>query len=103
MPADPSITSAPSRHHGNGDAPYACSQRQQPPARADWALEYGYCRTSLDHHPQAHRVGSADPRCPANCAHKAPEAVAVRFTKLFEWQGAPAAAKMAREERSRHG
>lgn len=97
MPADPSITSAPSVHHTDGATPYACSQRQQPPARADWSIDYGgFCRTSLDHHQVGHKVGSADPRCPADCAHKAPEAVAVRFTKLFHWQGAQAGAKMAR-------
>lgn len=96
MPADPSITSAPSVHHTEGTAPYPCSQRQQPPARADWSIDYGFCRTSLDHHQDSRLVGSADPRCPASCAHKAPASVAVRFTKLFNWQGAQAAAKMAR-------
>lgn len=97
MPADNSLSQAPSAHHGNGDAPYACSKRQQPPGRADFAIDYGgYCRTSLDHHPASHKVGSTDPRCPPDCAHKAPKSVAIRFTKLFVWQGAQAAAKMAR-------
>lgn len=101
MPADPSISSAPSKHHGNGDAPYWCSRAPRPPG-ADWAIQHGgYCRTSLDHHPASHKVGSADPRCPANCAHKAPQAVAERFTKLFGWQGAASAAAYARQERAR--
>lgn len=100
MPVDPSISSAPSVHHTSGTAPYVCSQRQQPPASADWAIPYGsYCRTSLDHHPERHKVGSADPRCPTSCPHKAPEAVAVRFTKLFISSGAQIAAKMARGAR----
>lgn len=98
MPADPSISSAPSARHGNGDAPYACSARQEPPASADWAIAYGsYCRTSLDHHKAAHKVGSSDPRCPANCPHKAPNGVAVLFTETFNQRGAQAAAQMARE------
>lgn len=97
MPADPSIPSAPSARHGNGDAPYACSTRQDPPARADYAIDYGYCRTSLDHHKAAHKVGRSDPRCPANCPHKAPHGVAVLFTETFNQRGAQAAAQMARE------
>lgn len=97
MPADPSITSAPSARHGNGDAPYACSKREKAPSSADWALSYGYCRTSLDHHKAAHKVGSSDPRCPAKCPHKAPEGVAVLFTEIFTQRGAQAAAQMARE------
>lgn len=100
MPVDPSVSSAPSAHHTSGTAPYVCSQRQQPPARADWSIDFGsYCRTSLDYHPPSHLVGSADPRCPAGCAHKAPEAVAIRFTKLFAGPGAQIAAKMARGAR----
>lgn len=99
MPADPSIPSAPSAHHGNGDAPYLCSSRPSAPAHADWSLSYGYCRTSLDHHKAAHKVGSSDPRCPANCPHKAPEGVAVLFTAIFNKRdgGAAKAAEMARE------
>ena len=100
MPADPSISSAPSARHGNGDAPYACSAREKAPASADWAIAYGgYCRTSLDHHKAAHKVGSSDPRCPANCPHKAPEGVAALFTAIFNKRdgGAAKAAQMARE------
>lgn len=98
MPADPSISSAPSARHGNGDAPYACSAREKAPASADWAIAYGgYCRTSLDHHKAAHKVGSSDPRCPADCPHKAPNGVAVLFTETFNQRGAQAAAQMARE------
>lgn len=100
MPVDPSVSSAPSVHHTSGTAAYPCSQRQLPPARADWSLDYGsYCRTSLDHHPAEHKVGSADPRCPASCPHKAPEKVAARFTKLFSGPGVAIAAKMARGAR----
>lgn len=97
MPADPSIPSAPSAHHGNGDAPYPCSSRASAPAHAAFAINYGgYCRTSLDHHKAAHKVGSSDPRCPANCPHKAPNGVAVLFTETFTQRGAQAAAQMAR-------
>lgn len=106
MPADPSITSAPSIHHRDGASPYACSARQKPPASADWSLNYGgYCRTSLDHHKAAHRVGSSDPRCPATCPHKAPEGVAVLFTAIFNKQhdgGAAKAAAMARSFKERN-
>lgn len=100
MPVDPSITSAPSAHHGNGNAPYACSQQDAPPG-ALWAIDYGYCRNSLDLHLPADRVGSSDPRCPADCQHKAPHSVAVMFSKQFAWRGALAAAAMARQHRSR--
>ena len=100
MPADPSISSAPSALHGDGDAPYACSAREKAPASADWSIQFGgYCRTSLDHHKAAHKVGSSDPRCPANCPHKAPEGVAVLFSAIFNKRdgGAAKAAQMARE------
>lgn len=100
MPADPSITSAPSEHHGNGDAPYPCSSRPSAPPHAAFSINYGgYCRTSLDHHKAAHKVGSSDPRCPADCPHKAPEGVAVLFTAIFNKRdgGAEKAAQMARE------
>lgn len=99
MPADPSIPSGPSAHHGNGDAPYPCSVKG--PGRAAFAIDYGFCRTSLDHHPASDKVGSSDPRCPAKCPHKAPEAVAIRFTKLFNWHGAASAARMARKEKGK--
>ena len=98
MPADPSIPSAPSIHHRDGASPYACSAREKPPASAEFSIDYGgYCRTSLDHHKAAHKVGSRDPRCPATCPHKAPEGVAVMFTEIFNLRGAKAAAEMARE------
>lgn len=97
MPADPSISSAPSALHGNGDDPYACSNRVSAPSHPVWGLDYGYCRTSLDHHKAAHKVGSSDPRCPTECPHKAPEGVAVLFTEIFTQRGAQAAAQMARE------
>lgn len=42
------------------------------------------------------KVGSSDPRCPANCPHKASEGVAVLFTEIFNLHGAKAAAEMAR-------
>lgn len=97
MPADPSITSAPSVHHTSGTAPYVCSTREKPPAIAEWSINYaGYCRTSLDKHGPDSKVGSSDPRCPAECKHKAPEGVAVLFTEIFNKRGAQAAAEMAR-------
>lgn len=98
MPADPSISSAPSVHHTSGIEPYVCSTREKPPAIASWGIQYGgYCRTSLDHHKASHKVGSSDPRCPDDCPHKAPEGVAVLFTAKFHKKGAQAAAQMARE------
>lgn len=97
MPCDPSITTAPSIHHTEGSTPYSCSTRKDHPARAEWAINYGgYCRTSLDYHKAAHKVGSSDPRCPTTCPHKAPEGVAVLFTEIFNTRGAKAAAEMAR-------
>lgn len=101
MPADPSISNAPSAHHGNGDKPYPCAAWPAPPG-APWSVDYGYCRTSLDLHQPHERIGSTDPRCPVDCQHKAPEGVAVKFSKQFAWRGAVAAAAMARKHRETH-
>ena len=99
MPVDPAAGYAPPR---TGDGPYPCSAWAQPPgAGNDWARQHGYCRTSLDLHAPADKIGSSDPRCPASCAHKAPQAVAVTFSKQFAWRGAQAAADGARKAREK--
>lgn len=98
MPADNTLNQAPSAKHGNGDSPYPCHAQKNPPGPrgAVWAINYGYCRTSLDHHPLHHLQGSSDPRCPSDCPHKAPRAVAKEFGGVFAREGAVAAAEWAR-------
>lgn len=86
MPADSSITQGPSAKHGNGDAPYPCSQANQAPG-ATWAIDYGYCRHSLDQ-----LAGRDDRRCPADCQHKAPGPVAEKFIQVYRAEGNAAAA-----------
>ena len=93
MPADTSLNQAPSAMHGDAAKPYRCHQDDNPPG-AEWAIDHGYCRHSLDT-----LVGRDDPRCPADCKHKAPPAVVTQFDKLFWWHGAAKAAKWAREQR----
>ena len=93
MPADTSLNQAPSAHHGSAARPYACHTDARPPG-AEFAIDYGFCRTSLDV-----LTGSTDPRCPADCRHKAPAAVVAQFDKLFAWRGASAAAAWARAQR----
>lgn len=95
MPADTSLTDQPSAYHGSATQPYPCSARATPPGAA-WAIQYGYCRNSLDA-----LTGSTDPRCPADCQHKAPAGVVARFQKQFEWRGAAAAAAWARTQRKK--
>ena len=92
MPADNSL---PQSSPLNSDAsrPYTCHARPKPPG-AEFAINYGYCRHGLDT-----LVGRDDPRCPADCPHKAPAAVVTQFDKLFWWHGAAKAAKWAREQR----
>ena len=92
MPADNSL---PQSSPLNSDAsrPYTCHARPKPPG-AEFAINYGYCRHSLDY-----LVGCTDPRCPAECRHKAPLSVMAQFQKMFQWRGAAAAAKYAREQR----
>ena len=92
MPADPTMP-ALTAHHGDAAKPYRCHQDDNPPG-AEWAIDYGYCRHSLDV-----LTGSTDPRCPQTCPHKAPAAVAAQFDKLFLLHGAAKAAKWAREQR----
>lgn len=95
MPVDPAAGHAPPR---TGDGPYPCSAWARPPGAGNaWARQHGYCRTSLDLHKTEDKIGSSDPRCPASCAHKAPQAVAVTFSKQFAWRGAEAAAALARQ------
>ena len=93
MPADTSLNQAPSAHHGSAARPYACHTDARPPG-AEFAIDYGFCRTSLDT-----LTGSTDPRCPADCRHKAPPMVVAQFDKLFAWRGASAAAAWARAQR----
>lgn len=92
MPADLTMPERTERH-GDAARPYRCHADDRPPC-AEWAINYGYCRHSLDV-----LTGSTDPRCPQTCPHKAPAAVAAQFDKLFHWRGASAAAAWARAQR----
>lgn len=92
MPADLTMPERTERH-GDAARPYRCHADDQPPG-AEFAIDYGFCRHSLDT-----LIGSTDPRCPADCRHKAPAAVAAQFDKLFWWHGAAAAAAWARAQR----
>lgn len=92
MPADLTMPER-TAHHGDAARPYHCRQDARPPG-AERATDYGYCRHSLDV-----LSGVDDPRCPADCRHKAPAAVAQQFDKLFHWRGAAAAAEWARAQR----
>ncbi len=98
MPADESLQQTPSAHHGDASKPYPCSQADAPPGSA-WGIDYGYCRTSLDNRPLADKVGSSDPRCPADCKHKATKAVAMQFQRLFLMHGAQTAAAFVRRKK----
>ena len=95
MPADASLTSAPSARHGSAQNPYPCHTADKPPGDAGF-IDHGYCRNSLDA-----LTGSTDPRCPAGCKHKAPAGVVARFDKQFMWRGAAAAAKWARQQKEK--
>ena len=92
MPADLTMPERTERH-GDAARPYRCHTDARPPG-AEFAIDYGFCRTSLDA-----LTGSTDPRCPADCRHKAPAAVVTQFDKLFHWRGAEAAAGWARAQR----
>ena len=92
MPADLTMPERTERH-GDAARPYRCHADDRPPG-AEFAINYGFCRTSLDV-----LTGSTDPRCPADCPHKAPAAVVTQFDKLFAWRGASAAAALARAQR----
>lgn len=94
MPVDPSLSDAPSQLHGSDKLPYPCHAWTKPQG-AEWAIQYGFCRHSLDV-----LSGVNDPRCPADCKHKAPISIAVQFDKLFKWRGAEAAAEWARAQRN---
>ena len=92
MPADLTMPERTERH-GDAARPYRCHADDRPPG-AEFAIDYGFCRTSLDA-----LIGSTDPRCPQTCPHKAPAAVVTQFDKLFHWRGASAAAAWARAQR----
>ena len=92
MPADLSMPERTERH-GDAARPYRCHADDRPPG-AEFAINYGYCRHGLDA-----LVGRDDPRCPADCRHKAPAAVVTQFDKLFHWRGAAAAAGWSRAQR----
>ena len=92
MPADLTMPERTERH-GDAARPYRCHADDRPPG-AEFAIDYGFCRTSLDA-----LIGSTDPRCPQTCPHKAPATVVAQFDKLFSWRGAAAAAAWARAQR----
>lgn len=93
MPADATLNGAPTARHGNAVLPYPCHARTTPPGGQGF-IDHGYCRTSLDS-----LVGSTDPRCPADCKHKAPASLVARFEKRFMWHGAQAAAAWAKKQK----
>lgn len=97
MPADNTLPQVSSPHHGSASRPYPCSRWPEPPG-ADWAIKYGYCRSSLDWHGLNSKLGSGDPRCPSTCPHKAPHDVAVGFNGVFAELGAQGAAEWTREQ-----
>lgn len=100
MPADESLSQEPTaKTHGDGVSPYQCSKAAKPPRAAAWSIDYGYCRTSIDHWPASYQQGSSDPRCPATCPHKAPESVALEFAQVYATHGAKEAAAMARKHK----
>ena len=92
MPADLTMPERTERH-GDAARPYRCHADDRPPG-AEFAIDYGFCRTSLDA-----LTGSTDPRCPQTCPHKAPATVVAQFDKLFAWRGAAAAAGWSRAQR----
>ena len=75
MPADLTMPERTERH-GDAARPYGCYYDRRPPG-AEFAIDYGYCRHSLDT-----LVGRDDPRCPAACPHKAPAAVVTQFDRV---------------------
>ena len=99
MPADESLSQEPTAAHGDGLGPYRCSKAEKPPRAAAWSIDYGYCRTSLDWHGPNNPQGTGDPRCPADCQHKAPIEVAIGFIKRWPIGGAMEAAAWARSKR----
>lgn len=101
MPADTSLSSEPSQHHGDGNAPYPCHSAKTPPGAA-WGIDYGWCRTSLDWHGPDSPQGAGDPRCPATCQHKAPAEAAIEFGERFVTVGAVKAAEWTREKRNEY-
>ncbi len=87
MAVDPAQPDRPSVHHRDGAAPYVCSTWAKP-GTAPWSHDYGYCRHSLDQ-----LAGVNDPRCPADCPHKAPATVVAEFTQIWQSRGVAAAAR----------
>ena len=97
MPADSTLSQAPTNLHGDGVSPYQCSTRPAPPG-SDWSIDYGYCRTSLDWHGPGNPQGAGDPRCPSDCPHKAPQEVAIGFMERWP-SGATVAAAWAKAQK----
>ena len=96
MPADDTLPQGPSPHHSSGTAPYPCSGATRPPGGAEWAVDYGFCRSSLDA-----LIGHKDPRCPASCPHKAPPRVVGEYGRRVRRVGVAAAAEWTRGEYAR--
>lgn len=86
MPADETLSTAPSARHGNGDAAYWCFHVEALP-RPKWAIQYaGICRHSLEFEAR-----QRDKRCPVDCKHRATDEQADGFQERFRSQGALAA------------
>lgn len=91
MAIDPGHSQEPSKHHGDASAPYVCRQWPAKPM-TPWAIDYGKCRHSLDV-----LAGMHDPRCPADCKHKASRETALAFDRVWSQLGAHEAARQVRE------
>ena len=100
MPADESLSTAPSIHHSNAADPYPCYNRPTSPGVVPgvW-VKYGYCRHSLDT-----MCGSSDTRCPKDCRHKAPPDVVNTFNQKFSnpKEGVAVAATFTYDHWDRH-
>ena len=103
MPADNTLPDL-SAGHNDGANPYPCHTQPVPPGprNAQWAINYGYCRTSLDYQPPHYKQGSSDPRCPRDCPHKAPPQVARSFGVIFAMSGAKRAAEYSTKHHNKH-
>lgn len=96
-----SISQDPTAHHSSTRNPHPCHKWPNPPI-AEWSIDYGYCRTSLDLQPDSYKIGSSDPQCPMDCPHKAPKEVVITFSKDFLSKGAVEAARISKGAKLRN-
>lgn len=98
MPADPAQAAIHSPSSISATKPYVCSEWDKPP-KAEWSVDYGWCRNSLDYHEDRDKVGSSDPRCPQTCPHKAPAGAVAKFQADYSSHGNLVAAENAKRSR----